>query len=222
MLALGKRNWRSWIVVVAVLAAAMVAVIPPGGARSLRDFDPARTANLELRMWQAYYSKENVRLFGLLVQLLREQYHYSWAQAVLQGSRLARAAARFGNATSDYERSLPELTDAYAAARRRFGASFDPAAVARAELAWWVARRIPGQNAPEQVGELIAHEYALLYEAPIDSVREAAVLRARAAWLRDNQAASPDWTTVARLLDESYRKLSAALNAGTAQVADNL
>lgn len=211
MLAFGKRRWGIWTVAVALLAAAMIAAVPPSGARSIREFDAAHTADLELRMWQAYYAKENVRLFALLVRLLRGQYHYSWAEAVLQGSRLARAAARFGNATADYERSLPELTDAYAAARRRFNAGFDPEAVARAELAWWIARRIPGQNAPEQIGELIAREYALLYEAPLDAVREAAVLRARAAALRDAQAARPDWTTIGRLLTLSYQTLHTAL-----------
>lgn len=213
MLAVGKRNWRLWAGTIVVLAIAMLLVVPPSGAYTIRDFDPVRTADLELRMWQAYYAKENVRLFGLLVVLLREQYHYSWASALLQGSRLARAAARFGNAKSDYERSLPELTDAYAAARRRFDAHFDPAAVAKAELAWWVARRVPGRNAPEQVGELIAEEYALLYEVPIAAVREAAVLRARAGALRDSQATQPDWQTIGRLLDESYRKLSTAVRS---------
>lgn len=215
MLAFRNHNWRVWTAAVALLAIAMLAFVRPGGARSIRAFDPQRTADLELRMWQAYYAKQNVRLFGLLVMLLREQYHYSWAQAALQGSRLARAAARFGSATSDYERSLPELTGAYAAARQQLGGHFDPAAVARAELAWWVARRVPGQNAPDQVGELIAREYALLYEAPIEAVRESAVLRARAAWLRDKEAAHPDWPTIAALLNESYQRLHAALQPGS-------
>ena len=163
MLAFGRRRWSLWVGAITVLTLAMVALVPPSGARSIREFDPVRTADLELRMWQAYYAKENARLFGLLVVLLREQYHYSWASAVLQGSRLARAAARFGNATSDYERSLPELTASYAAAQRRFDSHFDPAAVARAELAWWVARRVPGRDAPEQVGELIAQELSLIH-----------------------------------------------------------
>jgi hypothetical protein len=164
MLAVGRRNWRVWAAAIAALAIAMLLVVPPSGVHSIRDFDPVRTADLELRMWQAYYAKANVRLFGLLVVLLREQYHYSWMSAVLQGSRLARAAARFGNATSDYEQSLPQLTDAY-------------------------------------------------YEVPVDVVRESAILRARAAALRDSQAAQPDWPTIARLLDESYRKLFLALRS---------
>jgi hypothetical protein len=204
---MSRRSWLilSCLVVVAVIS--YVAVAPPAGPRSIRDFDPARTADLELRMWQAYYAKERVRLFGLLVTLLREQYHYSWATATRQGFHLARAAATFGDATSNYERVLPDLESTYTVAQRWLAAGFDPRQVARAELAWWVARRTPGQNAPEQVGRLIAEEYALLYEAPVADMMAAAELRAEAGAMRDAQATQPDWPEIGRLLDESYRQL---------------
>jgi hypothetical protein len=86
-------------------------------------------------------------------------------------------------------------------------AGFDPAAVARAELAWWVARRIPGQNSVDQVGGLIADEYALLYEVPRERVLASALLRAEAAAMRDGTSANPDWPAIARLLNESYERL---------------
>jgi len=41
----------------------------PVGTRTLRQFDPDRMADLEHRMWQAYYNKANIRLFGLLVTM---------------------------------------------------------------------------------------------------------------------------------------------------------
>jgi hypothetical protein len=206
---------RGRLVVCALVAAsaiAYIALVPPAGPRSIRDFDPARTADLELRMWQAYYAKERVRLFGLLATLLREQYHYSWATAARQGFRLARAAATFGDATSNYERVLPDLESAYAVAQRWLTAGFDPREVARAELAWWVARRTPGQNAPDQVGRLIAEEYALLYEAPVADMMAAAELRAEAGAMRDAQSTQPDWPAIGRLLDESYRQLRISLS----------
>ena len=87
-------------------------------------------------------------------------------------------------------------------------AGFDPHAVARAELSWWVARRVPGENSAEHVGRLIAEEYALLYEAPPSVARGAALLRAEAAALRDAQAARPDWDRDrAACCSESYREL---------------
>ena len=202
----------------AVLMAAMLiywlAAMPPAGARTLRQFDPDRMADLELRMWQAYYGKERVRLFTLLVTLLREQNHSSWATATREGFHLARAAATFGDARANYESVLPDLENAFATVRDWSRARFDPRAVARAELAWWVARRTPGQDTAEHVGRLMADAYALLYEVPRAQVTTAALLRARAAALRDAEAERPNWAEVGHLLQESYRDLRAALENG--------
>jgi hypothetical protein len=143
--------------------------------------------------------------------MLREQYRYSWATATLEAFHLARAAATFGDLKGNYEAVLPDLEAAYGKVRSWTDASFDPRAVARAELAWWVARRVPGQNSPEQIGRLIADEYALLYETSPENVAAAALLRAQAAAMRDAQAAHPDWPAIRRLLRASYDELMAAL-----------
>src|SRR6185295_11618168 len=136
------------LVVVVVLAAFGLAFVltPPRGPRSIREFDADRLASLEVGMWQAYYAKERARLFLLLITLLHEQYHYSWAAATLQGFHLARAAATFGDLRGNYDVVLPDLEAAYERVRSWTGAGFDPRAVARAELAWWEARRIPGED----------------------------------------------------------------------------
>ena len=197
---------------VAAFALALV-LTPPRGARSMREFNPPRLANLEVRMWQAYYAKERLRLFGLLVTMLHEQYHYSWATATLEGFHLARAAATFGDLNSGYDVVLPDLEAAYAKAKSWTHAEFDPRAVARAELAWWVARRAPEQNSAEQIGGLIAEEYALLYETTRARVEAAALLRAQAAALRDAQAGRPDWERIGRLLLQSYSELRSALSS---------
>lgn len=110
-------------------------------------------ADLELRMWQAYYAKERVRLFALLVTMLHEQNHYSWATATREGFHLARAAATFGDARAHYEIVLPDLENAYGIAKNWLHAGFDPRAVARAEFAWWVARRIWGFLPARHVGK---------------------------------------------------------------------
>jgi hypothetical protein len=190
---------------------AAFALTPPRGPRSMRQFNPSRLADLEVRMWQAYYAKERVRLFSLLVTMLREQHHYSWAVAATEGFHLARAAATFGDLRSNYDIVLPDLEAAYGIARSWTGAGFDPRVVAKAELAWWVARRIPGQNSPEQVGALIADEYAALYETSRKNVETPALLWAEAAALRDAQADTPDWVRIGVLLQASYRELLSAL-----------
>jgi hypothetical protein len=204
---------RRTVVVFLLLAsfALAFALTPPTGARSLRLFDPDRVADLETGMWQAYDAKQQTRLFGLLVTLLHEQYHFSWARAATHGFRLARAAAAFGDLKGQPELVLPELEAAFEDVRAWTGAAFDAHAVARAELAWWEARRLPGRNAPAQIGELIANEYALLYESTPAAMATPALLRAQAAALRDAHADHPDWSQIALLLRQSYRELHLAL-----------
>ncbi len=213
------------IVAIVVLAAIYwaVAVRAPSGSRSLRTFDPDRLAELEVGMWQAYYAKDKTQLFRLLVTMLREQYHYSWQEAALAGYHFGRAAATFGDATGDYDRVLPDLEAAYAIARKWTGATFDPAAVARAELSWWTARRDPasgvGPAKNRVVSERMIDLYATLYDAPRERVGEAARLRVEAADLRDRGAeaaradaqAGVDWKGVSYLLHQSYRSLHAAV-----------
>jgi hypothetical protein len=214
------------IAVIVLLAASYwaVAVRAPSGPRSVRAFDPDRLAALEVGMWQAYYAKAKLRLFRLLVVMLREQYHCSWQRATVAGFHLARAAATFGDATGDYERVLPDLEAGYAAARACTGASFDPAAVARAELSWWTARRDPASGTGAHKNAVVAARmtalYALVYAAPAERVGEAARLRVEAADLRDRGAGAPalgraargvDWKGVSFLLHQSYRELRDAV-----------
>ena len=207
-----RRSVRIVVVFLVVASFGLAfALTPPRGPRSLREFDADRLASLETRMWQAYYSKERARLFGLLATLLHEQYHYSWATAAVEGFHLARAAATFGDLKDHYEVVLPDLEASYGRVRAWTGATFDARAVARAELAWWEARRVPGRNSAEQVGQLIAEEYALLYESSPPAMAVPALLRAQAAALRDAQADHPDWSTIAGLLQQSYRELRLAL-----------
>lgn len=205
---------KKWLLVLGGIGAVFVYfffVATPAGSRSLRAFDPDRTAELELDMWRAYYDKQNVRLFTDLVTLTHEQYRYPWAKAIKASFHLGRAAATFAKIRTEYEQVLPDLERAYTIARDWTGSTFDPKAVARAELAWWVARRMPGQDSPEQVGQLIAEENALIYEVPRDKVLEASVLRARAGKLRDQGGERADWAEVSRLLVESYRALHKAV-----------
>ena len=207
------RRRRTWLAILALftVGAAYVLGAAPSGPRSLRQFDPDRTAALELDMWQAYYAKDKVRLFRVLVTLLHEQNRYSWGRAIQAGFYLARAASTFSEIRSDYEQVLPDLERAYAIERDWLKAGFDPAAVARAELAWWVARRVPGQDSPENVGRLIAVENGLLYEVPTQTVLSASVLRARAGRLRDEGGDRADWPQVSALLHQSFRELHAAV-----------
>jgi hypothetical protein len=169
-------------------------------------------AELELRVWQSYYNREPLRLFIGLASMMREQYHYSWAVAATEAFYFARACIKFRDLRGNYEDVvLPDLEHGYATAQVWLHASYDPRRVARAELAWWVARRMAGQSDPAQLGPLMAAQYALLYEVPRERVLKAANLRAQAETLRDLENQRPDWDEVGRLLREAYVELRAGV-----------
>ena len=189
------------------------------------DFDPDRLADLETAMWKAYYRHQPARLFGLLIQGLREQGHASWPRAVAAAFFLTKGAAGFARATGDYERFAPDIARGY----RLLGLppDVDAVEVGRRELRWWVVRREIGLAAGAAAGEAITRLYAAIYAVPESSVAEAGRLRGEAAEVRDRGAnADPEgqrarglsyWPEVAQLLRASYRALHATLNDGPGQ-----
>lgn len=192
------------------------------GTRWGSDFDADELARLETRMWKAYYRRQPVRLFGLLVAAIHAQARVSWPRALGASLTLTWAAAGFARSTGDYVRFAPDIARAY----RMLGLPdhVDVEAVARHELRWWVVRREIGLTAGAAAGDSIADLYATLYDVPRERVAEAGRLRGIAAEIRDRGATEdPDgprgagtayWPEVARLLRESYRSLSAGLAPG--------
>jgi hypothetical protein len=190
------------------------------GAGWGRGFDPDELAGLEARMWKAYYRRQPLRLFVLLVRALRAQANVSWLRALWASLLLTRAAAGFARASGDYSRFAADIGRGY----RMLGLPdhIDVEAVARHELRWWVVRREIGLAAGEAAGDAITDLYAALYDLPRERVAEAGRLRGLAAEIRDRgafddpegptAAGSAYWTEVARLLRDSYRSLKAALD----------
>jgi hypothetical protein len=170
-------------------------------------------------MWKAYYRRQPLRLFGLLVLANREQIGGTWPRALLAAAWWTRAAAGFARSSGGYERFEPDIARGY----RALGLppDVDAGEVARRELRWWVVRREIGLAAGAAAGDAITALYAALYCVPEPAVAEAGRLRGLAAEVRDRGAAAdPDgpsgpgrgyWPEVARLLRGSYRELSTAV-----------
>lgn len=182
--------------------------------------DAAHLAASETRMWQAYYGGKRLPLCLELIRQLRAQFGLTLLQAIHVGYLLARSAMRFKRARDHYEEAaLPDLVAAYEQIRQATGRTFDPAPVARAELAWWVARRTPGEKEPEQVGHRIGELYALFYGNASPHYAAAGLLRAQAAHLRYQQHPHPDWPRIQTMLTESYRHLLLGREEGERQTA---
>ena len=135
----------------------LIAVLAAGGCRLFHrthEFDPQYLATTEARMWQAYYGKSKIKLAWLLVRVLRRQFDVSYWEAARTGKLLANSAMMFKSAEpGHYDAALPDLVAAYTRLKKSSGKAYDPEEAARAELAWWVARRTPGKNDPETVGK---------------------------------------------------------------------
>jgi hypothetical protein len=174
--------------------------------------DPDRIAAAETHMWQAYYAGDLSKLHSEMVALLRAQFGLAPADAERIARSLSVAATKFAISGGNYEQLvLPDLEVAYLQLRAVLKLSFDPQEAARAELAWWVARRTPGLDNPQQIGKRIARLYAILYGRERPEFLEAGVLRAEAAQLRDRRGMNCDWAEVEGLLRRSYRVLANAV-----------
>ncbi len=186
------------------------------GFRKKPTFDFEEVAASETRMWKAYYNKERNVIAKELVNLQVKQFGLPIYKAIKVAKPIAEAAEIFGRSSDNYEKKvLPKLTSGYKELKKALKRDFDPKAVAKAELAWWIARRMPGQNNPENVGNLIGDLYAKLYGKQRKEFLEAGRLRAFAAAKRDleNQvgASNVNWSEIENMLRQSYKMLNDAL-----------
>jgi hypothetical protein len=214
----GVRRW--WLL---VAACALLAVSLPMWYVGFHDkgapetFDPVKLAAIELSMWQAYYDRgRDMDIARDLLGMLRDEFGLSLYTAYKVGMDLYEATVQFKNTRGDYDRLvLPHLISAYARLGRAVKKPWDATAVGQAELAWWVARRTPGADSPENVGRLIARQYALMYGADNADIQEAGRLRAQAAHQRDLGGADANWPEIQKVLEASYGALVRGIGGST-------
>lgn len=178
------------------------------------DFDPAFVAAAETRMWRYYYAGRGREMGMEMIALMRAQFGISLKTAYDVVEPMARGAMGF-HFGQDYRRQiLPKLEESCARLAQACGKDWDAKALAEAELAWWVARRTPGEDSPEHVGELIATLYSGLYGSTNPDIERAGLLRAQAAALRDEAGQNADWAGVEALLTDSYTALRKGIQPG--------
>ena len=191
----------------------------------LYTFDADGVAWLETRMWEAYYAKQDVRLFLLLVRLVARQFGLPWRRALAIALMLVRPAMRFARARSNYVAVIPDIAAAYARIQADCGVVFDAEEVAARELQWWIVHRHPTEAGEAGLTDAIAALYAAIYCLPSTRVREAARLRAEAAIVcdagrkRGGMRGAPYWREVGDLLQRSYRELKRAVQPTEITVA---
>jgi hypothetical protein len=219
-----RRRRRALAVAAATLVLALVAWVAydlyAPRRTSLRDFDPDEVARLETAMWRSYYSRQRLRLFTQMSELLRTQYRLPLWRSNAVAYQAARAAFVFkdGHSRADYERALPNLVSFYRSIREVSDTDFDPERAARLELEWWIVHRERARHAPGDLDRALADLASEIYRVPAERLAEHARLRAEAMEIRDRQAGQggvteEDWRRIDELLHQSWRSLWRAVNS---------
>jgi hypothetical protein len=215
-----RRRWIKYaaVLIIVLLAWAAYDLYAPRRT-SLREFDADEVARLETAMWRSYYSRERLKLFRELAELLRKQYRLPPLRSNAVAYRAAKAAFVFkdGRSRADYERALPDLVSFYQSIRAVSDTDFDVERAARLELEWWIVHRERRRHAPGDLDRALADLQAEIFRLPAERFAEHARLRAEAMAIRDTEAerggvTEEDWRRIDELLHQSWRSLHAAVN----------
>ena len=111
----------------------------------LRQFDYKKVARLDTAMWRAYYNHQFIKLFFLLLQVMRSQLRLNWYLTVKMAYYAGWAAAdyRLRKGREDYKKTLSNLTKYEKILSEHSIQPFDYEKVARLELEWWDIHRYP-------------------------------------------------------------------------------
>jgi hypothetical protein len=214
-----KILFRSFLLVLVLLAGAVLYDLYFPRTAKMREFDPDEVARLEAAMWRSYYDKKQVQLFNQLSELLRTQYHMPLVRSNQVAYYAASAAFTFkdGKTEKDYEKALPDLVKFYGAIRKMSDIPFDVNGVARLELQWWIIHRERRKRKPDELPGALAELQAAIYGIPVERVMEHGRLRAQAMAVRDTKAdagqamTEEDWKKINDLLSQSWRSLADAV-----------
>jgi len=207
---------------VAFAGLAAIAPWPAATACASPDFDPGRIAYLEKAGWEAYYDRNWLRVFGLMVQMNREQFCMPLPTAVAGAIDIVRASIAFAPIDNDVPAATAHLQNFYEKARRTRGLQADAKTLAGLEMDYWVVHRrlaIARKQTPNHEGDIgpmvdaLANLHAALFTASPGAIRRSAELRAEAAKTVDqitggySADVQGDWRRIEEYLDEAYDRL---------------
>ncbi len=147
---LERRQWRRLMltaIAVVILALALLGVryVTAAPARGplppIYSFSPEVVATTEQEAWAAYYNRQWLRLFHLLLQLTHTQFGLSLWQSLYPTSIATRAQiafSRHGDAGGDAARYMRQY---YEYVKGPSGGRYDPVKAAQLEVRWWVVHR---------------------------------------------------------------------------------
>lgn len=185
----------------------------------IRQFDADEIARLDTAMWRSYYSKEHLKMYSELTELLQKQYELSFWRRQLIAFYAAKAAFVFkdGKERADYEKALPDLRKFYGEIRNISTTDFDVEQAAKTELEWWIVHRERKKYKEGDLANALAETASVIYNLPKEKFLEHGNFRAEAMNIRDTKAeqggmTEEDWQKIDELLHKSWRSLHNTVN----------
>lgn len=211
-----RRMWVLGVGVVSVVGFVAVARRKVVGDASPRvRFDPIVVGTVEAAGWRAYYDRDFVTGFRLLLRLMHEQFGLGPLDTIRAAHAAVRAQRAFVPTSNDHAAALRWLTRFYAHSPRRDGvAAID---LAHAELDYWIVhRQIVDEDDKSALVDAFARLHTLLFGGDEGEMRPSAEQRTLACNAVDRitskTSTNPDedWQRVRRHLIAAYQLAVAA------------
>ncbi|MCE9548862.1 hypothetical protein K8Q98_00455 [Candidatus Nomurabacteria bacterium] len=179
--------------------------------KDLRKFNPEKIAELDLNMWQAYYSHNFFKLFLLLLRLNHEFFGLDYFHTLQAAYYSASAAINFrrNKEKENSEIIIEKLTKSFKIISDNNIEKFDYGKAAELEFGWWMIHRYP-KAYQTSLKEGLAQAMAKTYNTDSLKLKEYADYRAQAMILRDKAKITgkeTDWDEIAYLLRKSFNSL---------------
>lgn len=189
--------------------------------------NPDRIAFFERAGWQAYYDRNWLRAFWLLVQLNRSMFHMAWWTALIAALDTVAAARAFAPLDHNLDEVRRHLASFFDKARDSLDIAIDATTLAERELDYWVihrdlAIRRARDSRDDNLDALIlaltrlhvaifgGDEGAMLLSGFLRSMATVVVDRITGGY---SENVAVDWNDAEEYLRQAYRAVNTALQA---------
>ena len=185
--------------------------------KDLKEFNYEQVGKIETKMWIAYYRHNFLRLFFLLIHLIREQFGMNYFKAFIAGYYSASAAIifRLGRGKENKEKIVKNLINIHKILSDNALEKFDYVKAGELEFEWWMIDRYPERYQVTR-RDALKNSMACVFNVESNKLGEYANYRAEAMELQDTAEAEnkkeADWSKVQSLLILSYKSLYETLH----------
>jgi hypothetical protein len=202
--------WQGVLAGMIVVGAVVVALREKNPPRlTTPRFDPVAVGTTEADGWRAYYDRDFVAGFRLLLRLMRQQFGLGPLDALRATHAAVRAQMAFAPKVNDLDVACRWLSRFYAISPRRGGVTAED--LAHAELDYWVVhRRVASDDDQAPLIDAFVRLHALLFGGDATSLRRSAELRTEACNVVDRITSGrstdieQDWQQIREHLIAAY------------------